>query len=146
MVADSLVFIFALIDDALLLSLTVYFVITLSDLECDYLNARSCCGKLNKWVLPEIVAHGLVSFSLIISGHWILFCLYSAMTAWVIYTFVCIPSGNIGMYDPAEIHNRQQLKNCMRECLIKLVFHLVFFFVFLYNMILSLLTGEPEIA
>ncbi|GAB1607518.1 protein cornichon homolog 4-like [Argonauta hians] len=144
MVSDSLVFILALIDDALLLALTVYFVITLSDLECDYLNARSCCRKLNKWVVPEIVAHSVASLSLIISGHWILFCLYSSMTVWVIYTFISIPTGNIGMYDPAEIHNRQLLKNYMRECLIKLVFHLVFFFIFLYNMILSLLTGEPE--
>ena len=27
---------------------SVYFIITLSDLECDYINARQCCSKLNK--------------------------------------------------------------------------------------------------
>jgi hypothetical protein len=27
-------------------------VITLSDLECDYLNATSCCEKLNKASIP----------------------------------------------------------------------------------------------
>ena len=31
----------------LVFSLTNIQVITLSDLECDYLNARSCCEKLN---------------------------------------------------------------------------------------------------
>lgn len=142
MASDTLVFVLALLDDASLLALTVYFFITLSDLECDYLNATSCCDKLNKWIYPEIVAHSLLSLSLILSGHWILFCLYSSMTAWVIYKFVSKPSGNIGLYDPAEIHNRQQLKVYMKECLIKLVFHLVFFFVFLYNVVLSLLTGN----
>ena len=30
-----------------LIFILIYFLITLSDLECDYLNATECCGKLN---------------------------------------------------------------------------------------------------
>lgn len=45
--SDGLLFAFALIDTGATIFLLVYFVITLSDLECDYLNAQQCCSKLN---------------------------------------------------------------------------------------------------
>lgn len=46
--------------------------------------------------------------------------------------FVTKPTGNIGLYDPAEIHNRHQLKAYMRDNMIKMGVHLIFFFIFLY--------------
>ncbi|XP_021361386.1 protein cornichon homolog 4-like isoform X1 [Mizuhopecten yessoensis] len=139
---DSLLFIFSVIDEGALLFLVVYFVITLSDLECDYLNATSCCSKLNKWVLPELIAQSVLAFFLLVTGHWILFLMYTPVTAWMVYKYVTKPSGNIGLYDPTEIHNRHQLKTYLKENLIKLGSHLIFFFVFLYWMIISLLTNE----
>ncbi len=42
---DSVVFILSLVDCAFLLFLSVYFIITLSDLECDYINATQCCSR-----------------------------------------------------------------------------------------------------
>lgn len=70
MSAESAFFVFSLLDTGSLLFLSVYIVsgalfalilfmlmlfavhplqiITLSDLECDYLNASQCCGKLNR--------------------------------------------------------------------------------------------------
>ncbi|KAK2149302.1 hypothetical protein LSH36_455g00010 [Paralvinella palmiformis] len=62
------------------------------------------------------------------------------MTVWIIYRFLTVPSGYIGMYDPAEIHNRQLLKGYMRENIIKLGYHLLFFFIYLYSMIIALLS------
>ena len=50
----------------------------------------------------------------------------------IYYRIVMKPSGDIGIFDPTEIHNRQQLKNYMRESLIRLGIHLIFFFIFLY--------------
>ena len=56
MVSEILLFIFALLVTAFLLFVLIYFLITLSDLECDYLNAQECCAKLNfvrnvkKWI------------------------------------------------------------------------------------------------
>ncbi|KAL8576195.1 hypothetical protein ACOMHN_027850 [Nucella lapillus] len=139
---DGLLFIFCLIDEAMLLFLAVYFVITLSDLECDYLNARTCCERLNFWVLPEVIAHDLLVVLLLITGHWILFLIYAPLGLWLAYKFVMKPSGDIGIFDPTEIHNRSQLKNYMRESLIRLGIHLIFFFIFLYWMIYSLVKGE----
>ena len=43
------------------------------------------------------------------------------------------PAGNLGLYDPAEIHNRHELKAFLKEAMIKLGFHLVFFFLYLYR-------------
>ena len=43
------------------------------------------------------------------------------------------PSGNVGIYDPAEIHNRSELKGFLKEAMIKLGFHLISFFLYLYR-------------
>ncbi|XP_052768863.1 protein cornichon homolog 4-like [Mya arenaria] len=139
---DAPLFIFALVDEGYLLFLVVYFVITLSDLECDYLNARTCCEKLNFWVLPEIIPQAVLTVLLLITGHPFLFVLYGLCTAWIIYRYAKKPTGNIGLFDPTEIHNRQQLKSHMKENLCKMGFHLVFFFIYLYLMIYSLIKGD----
>ncbi|ELU11223.1 hypothetical protein CAPTEDRAFT_227547 [Capitella teleta] len=139
--SDTIVFLICLLDDTILLFLAVYYIITLSDLECDYINATTCCSRLNKWIIPEIVCHVIEVFLLLISFHWIIFLLTIPMTAWIIYHYVKTPSGNIGVYDAAEIHNRQLLKSFMKEAMVKLGHHLVFFFIFLYSMIITLLSG-----
>ena len=44
---DILLFAFCLLDTGCILFILIYFIITLSDLECDYLNSQECCAKLN---------------------------------------------------------------------------------------------------
>ncbi|KAL3231577.1 hypothetical protein MRX96_023289 [Rhipicephalus microplus] len=114
MVNDVALFVFSLFDTGALLFLTVYVVITLSDLECDYLNAQQCCSKLNGWVLPEV------------------------------YKYLSVPDCNFGVYDPTEIHNRGNLKRHLRDSMIRLAFYLIFFFIYLYCMIIALLTSNPD--
>ncbi|OBS60221.1 hypothetical protein A6R68_08648 [Neotoma lepida] len=53
--------------------------------------------------------------------------------------FIMVPSGNMGVFDPTEIHNRGQLKSHMKEAMIKLGFYLLCFFMYLYSMILALI-------
>uniref|UniRef100_A0A8C0ZHI6 CNIH4 n=2 Tax=Cyanistes caeruleus TaxID=156563 RepID=A0A8C0ZHI6_CYACU len=60
-------------------------IITLSDLECDYINARSCCSKLNKWVVPEVIGHAVVTVLMLISLHWFIFLLNLPVATWNIY-------------------------------------------------------------
>jgi len=146
MIGDVALFVFSLFDVGCLLFLTVYVVITLSDLECDYLNAQQCCEKLNKWIIPEIIAQGLLTVLLFIEWHYILFLINLPMTCWQVYKQFNVPSGNFGIYDPTEIHNRGNLKQHMRDSMIRLAFYLIFFFVFLYCMIISLLTKSPDSA
>ena len=45
--SDIFLFIMCLLDTGGLVFILIYFIIILSDLECDYLNAQECCAKLN---------------------------------------------------------------------------------------------------
>ncbi|CAM1308835.1 CNIH4 (predicted) [Pycnogonum litorale] len=137
---DTPLFLFSLFDNGFLLFLTVYVIITLSDLECDYLNAQSCCSKLNKWVIPELVSLCAITVFLLFSGHWILFLLNLPLSLLISYRVITIPVGNFGIYDPTEIHNRGNLKQHLKEAMVRLGYYLVLFFVYLYCLILSLLT------
>ncbi|KAK2903467.1 hypothetical protein QQF64_009436 [Cirrhinus molitorella] len=136
---EAAVFILSLVDCCALIFLSVYFIITLSDLECDYINARSCCSKLNKWVIPEMIAQALATVLMLVSMHWFVFLLNLPVASWDVYRYVKVPMGNMGVYDPTEIHNRGQLKSHMKESMIKLGFHLLCFFIYLYSMILALI-------
>lgn len=140
MTSDAMLFVFALFDTGALLFLSVYIVITLSDLECDYLNAHQCCKKLNRWVVPEIISYSILVILLLPTWHWVLFLLNLPMFGWLLHKYYSIPSGNLGLYDATEIHNQGNLRRHMRDSLIRLAFHLVFFFIYLYCMIIALLT------
>lgn len=173
MLPETLVFIISMAITGSLLFLLVYFVsltfpnfiqsiqllsipfqvIILSDLECDYLNAQTCCSKLNFWVTPKLGSHAFLAFILLIHRkfclfillskkkkifehflieYWGLFLLNVPGVAWLIYEKVKIPSGNLGVYDPAEIHNRGMIRKHLRDCMIYLGFYLLIFFVYLY--------------
>ncbi|KAM9511197.1 protein cornichon homolog 4-like isoform 2-T3 [Salvelinus alpinus] len=153
---EAAVFILSLVDCCALIFLAVYFVITLSDLECDYINARACCSKLNRvstlvmvmttwcggvvmWVVPELVGQALATVLMLVSLHWFVFLLNLPVAAWNMYRVWKVPMGNMGVFDPTEIHNRGQLKSHMKESMIKLGFHLLCFFIYLYSMILALI-------
>lgn len=53
------------------------------------------------------------------------------------FRYIMVPSGNMGVFDPTEIHNRGQLKSHMKEAMIKLGFHLLCFFMYLYRLDLN---------
>ena len=130
--SDILLFIGSIILDITSLFIAVYFVVTLSDLECDYINARACCDKLNKFVIPEIVVKIIPTILFLFTGHWILLILNLPFDAWYIYKFMKKPASHTGYFDPAEIHNRGELKSHMQNSLVRLGEHLVFFFIYLY--------------
>ncbi|XP_066601223.1 protein cornichon homolog 4 [Prorops nasuta] len=143
LLSEPLLYAFSLFDTGAVLFLLVYFVITLSDLECDYVNAQQCCSKLNMWVVPKLVAQAFLVFLLLIHGQIILTLINIPMTAWLFYEYFGVPKGNMGVYDPTEIHNRGQLKKHMHDCMIYLGYYLIFFFIYLYCMIIALLKGDP---
>uniref|UniRef100_A0A5F5PN80 Cornichon family AMPA receptor auxiliary protein 4 n=1 Tax=Equus caballus TaxID=9796 RepID=A0A5F5PN80_HORSE len=92
-----------------------------------------------RWVIPELIGHAIVTVLMLISLHWFIFLLNLPVATWNIYRFIMVPSGNMGVFDPTEIHNRGQLKSHMKEAMIKLGFHLLCFFMYLYSMILALI-------
>jgi len=138
----ALAMIFLLLDCAALLFMALFYVVNLSDLECDYVNASSCCHKISKVVYPEVVAASLITVVLLLTGHYGSLAVNLPMVAWLIYRIVNKPPGNISFYDPAEIHNRQQLKGYVQESIVKLCYHMLCFFFYLYIMILALVGEE----
>lgn len=107
-------------------------VIILSDVECDYLNAQQCCSKLNFWVIPKMMAHGFLTLAILVTGHYWLFLCNLPMLGWSAYELYTLPSGNMGVYDPTEIHNRGMIKKHLRDCMIYLGYFLISFFIYLY--------------
>jgi len=83
-------------------------------------------------VLPKLIAHTFLVCLLLVQGQLILTLVNIPMTIWLFYEYLGVPSGNMGVYDPTEIHNRSQLKTYTRDCMIHLGYCLVFFFIYLY--------------
>ncbi|XP_047913668.2 protein cornichon homolog 4 isoform X1 [Anser cygnoides] len=101
--------------------------------------AASSRRRARMWVIPEVIGHAVVTVLMLISLHWFIFLLNLPIATWNIYRFIMVPSGNMGVFDPTEIHNQGQLKSHMKEAMIKLGFHLLCFFMYLYSMILALI-------
>jgi len=62
-----------------------------------------------------------------------MYAMFATADVLAYFRYLSKPSGNIGLYDPAEIHNRHQLSTYMTQCMVKLGFHLLFFFLYLYR-------------
>jgi len=129
---DILLFSLSLVDTGVLIFILVFFIITLSDLECDYLNAQECCGRLNFWNIPKLWSQLFLPIALTLTGHWYLVLLNLPISVWLIRKFHCVRRGNIGEYDPAEIHNAGQLRKHMIHVSLHLAWQMVSFFVYLY--------------
>lgn len=107
-------------------------IIILSDVECDYLNAQQCCSKLNIWVIPKAGAHTFLVIAFLLTGHYWLFLFNLPLVGWSIYELYTLPPGNMGVYDPTEIHNRGMIRKHLKDCIIYCGFFLIFFFIYLY--------------
>lgn len=95
-------------------------------------STNSNISSFLQWIIPKMIAHTLLLLLLLIDGQWILSLANGPMTIWLLYEICTTPRGNMGVYDPTEIHNRGQLKRHMRDCMIYLGYYLVFFFIYLY--------------
>ncbi|XP_054744981.1 protein cornichon homolog 4 [Anastrepha obliqua] len=126
-----------------ILLLLIYYVLTLADLECDYLNAQECCARLNFWVIPKFGSHAILCIILLLGGHWIMFILNIPMVMWLCYELYRQPRDSLGVYDPVDIHSHGLLKVHLRNCMIYLGYYFIMFFVALYCLISALLKGDP---
>merc|ERR1712150_269616 len=140
--SDIFLFTFVLLDTGGLIFILIYFIITLSDLECDYLNAQECCAKLNFWNVPKLWCQLVILFILITGGHWLMFLINLPICVYLARRFFYFPRGNIGEYDPAEIHNQGMMKKHLKGVVIHLAWQLLGFFIFLYCL-LDAVMKEP---
>ena len=77
------------------------------------MNAQQCCSKLNIWTIPKVAAHILLTLMLLMTGHYYLFLVNVPFVSYLVYEYYKVPRGNIGIFDPAEIHVIIQLDSMM---------------------------------
>ncbi|KAI9296191.1 cornichon [Neoconidiobolus thromboides FSU 785] len=63
-------FLLCLILAVVLILFSIFFLIMLTDLESDYINPVDLCNKLNKYIMPEHITHGLIVIILLFSGMY----------------------------------------------------------------------------
>ncbi|XP_064403486.1 protein cornichon homolog 4-like [Halichondria panicea] len=137
--SDILLFMVCMIDGLILMILSVYIIILLSDLECDFLNTKQGCKKLNQWVLPEMVATSVIPVLYLLLWHWFLFLLVAPFAGYLAHRYVTLRPGSMGVYDPTEIRNRGMLARFQKEALFKIGYHVVVFVISLYGFFMALI-------
>jgi len=138
----TVAFIIAMMESLSLLFLSVFYIVTLSDLDANFINAMSCCDRLNKVVIPEVTALSLVTILYLCFGCYGMLALSLPMTLFLIYRIVRKPLNHISYYDPGEILNRNQLTGYLHEAVVKLVYHLISFFMVLFCTVNHLIGDE----
>ncbi|KAK4373018.1 hypothetical protein RND71_008402 [Anisodus tanguticus] len=58
-----------------LISLLIYQIVCLTDLEADYMNPYESSSRINSVVLKEYIIHGAFCILFLITGHWFIFLL-----------------------------------------------------------------------
>ncbi|XP_065661501.1 protein cornichon homolog 4 isoform X2 [Hydra vulgaris] len=141
---EVLALIFVMADTAFLMFLSVYFIINLSDLECNYTNSGDGCRRLSKVVIPELIMVLLLCIVLVFFSCFGALIYILPMFVWLLYRILSKPRNHISFYDPAEIHNNNLLNYYLKESIVKLLYYLVGFFIFLYSLISTLVSDEAE--
>lgn len=136
-------FMLCILLTSFLLFLTVYLMITLSDLESDYINSSQCASMLNFWTLPRLSAKLTHSLVLLLGQQWLIFLVSLPFSSWLVYRKLKQQPGHSGLYDPTEIHNRTVLRFNLMECLGFMGYHLFSFFLYMY-LIVSTMSADGE--
>merc|ERR1712137_68426 len=70
-VVEALVWICAMGASALAIFMTLFRLVSLIDLESDFINPVELCQKVNKLVIPEYIVHGSLVVFFLLTGYWV---------------------------------------------------------------------------
>ncbi|KAJ1988999.1 hypothetical protein EDC05_004980 [Coemansia umbellata] len=116
----------------------VYFVIMLTDLECDYINPIDLANNLNTYVMPDLAAQMVLFVVFLLMGEWMSMILNLPLAAWNVAKVV----NNRQFYDATEVF--RTLSKHKRENFVKVGFYLLCFFYYLYSMIVTLVNESTN--
>ncbi|KAJ4955430.1 hypothetical protein NE237_012213 [Protea cynaroides] len=116
-----------------LVCLIVYQLISLADLEFDYINPYDSAKRINSVVLPEFATQAFLSFFFLFTGHWFMFLL---SVPYVCYN-VRIYTQKQHFVDITEIFNMLNWEKKIR--IVKLAYVIILFCLTLFWMIYSAL-------
>ncbi|KAG2496227.1 hypothetical protein HYH03_005825 [Edaphochlamys debaryana] len=84
---DFLVWLFVFLLQAGMLGRTMYALISLSDLENDFINPYDLTQRLNRFVAFEYGGQVLITAALLLTGKWFLGLLQAAMLAFLLHSW-----------------------------------------------------------
>ncbi|KAJ2723473.1 hypothetical protein GGI07_002596 [Coemansia sp. Benny D115] len=134
----ALLYILALIVSGGLLFGAVYFVIMLTDLECDYINPIDLANNLNKYVMPEMGVQLALFVVFLLMGEWTSMLINLPLVVWNVMKVV----NSRQAYDATEVF--RTLPRHKRENFVKVGFYLVCFFYYMYSMIITLVNESTD--
>lgn len=134
------VWIAALIMQSALLGRNMFAIMSLSDLENDFINPFDLCSRLNRFVGAEYAVQGALTLALLLSGNWFVGAAHVALLGYMVHLW----AGNLVYVDTTEAF--RQLPRQKRQKLVLLGTHTALFMVVVYRLIEaaihSLLTPE----
>ncbi|KAL0913844.1 hypothetical protein M5K25_017334 [Dendrobium thyrsiflorum] len=119
-----------------LLLLVIYQLVSLSDLEYDYINPYDLSSRINAVILPEFVLQGTLCLLFLVSGQWMLFIFSAPM----LYYNVRLYQQRKHLMDVTEIFN--QLNGEKKRRLIKLIYLVILLFLSLFWMVWTLVEED----
>ncbi|KAI0489124.1 hypothetical protein KFK09_028966 [Dendrobium nobile] len=119
-----------------LLILVIYQLMSLADLEFDYINPYDSSSRINAVILPEFVLQGILCLLFLVSGHWMMFLFAAPM----LYYNVRLYQQQKHLIDVTEIFS--QLNDEKKRRLIKLIYLVTLLFLSLFWMIWSVLEDD----
>jgi len=111
-------------------------IITYSDLESDYLNPLDATERLNRFLIPEYVAHTALTILFLLSLNFVPLIANGALSAWHVKCYL----EKQHLVDATRIY--PMLAERKKQCLVKLGFYTIMFFYYMYRMIYALVWGR----
>ncbi|CAL5218809.1 g535 [Coccomyxa viridis] len=105
----------------------MYILITLSDLEADYLNPHDSSVIVNYWLVPEYLGQGVITLVLLLTGKWVAGLLSLGLTAYHIRAYM----QKEHVVDVTEVFRQIPRQKMIR--IVKLVIYLVSFVYFIFR-------------
>eukprot|EP01147_Barroeca_monosierra_P007429 gene7429-9779_t len=143
MTLEAWLWILAVLLVVFLLFLMVFNLLAFDELRSDHKNPVDVSASINPWVLPEYIAHGVLTLLFLIMGKWATLAINVVLLAYHIHRYLNRPKiSQPGIYDPTEMFNRSVMKQCMMESTVKLGFYMLTFFFYLYSMMYTLISAD----
>ncbi|KAL3144333.1 hypothetical protein ABBQ32_004093 [Trebouxia sp. C0010 RCD-2024] len=131
---NVLVWLLAFLAQAGLLGIVMYSLISLSDLENDFVNPHDASAALNKWVPVEYILNAALAAFLLVCGKWIAAAIHTCVSLWNLRTYLQRDHA----VDVTEIFRQLPKQKMMR--MIKLVIFLFAFVLIIYRLVESAVT------
>eukprot|EP00741_Cyanophora_paradoxa_P000512 tig00000405_g499.t1 len=137
-----LLWLFLFLLTAAALFVTIFGLISLSDLENDYINPVDLSERLNQLVMPEYGGQALLAALLLLFGHWLFALVMLPVAGYHGYLY----SKRQHRLDPTSVFQTVSVHKNQRYA--KMGLYLVVFFYVLYRLIWagveSLVGGDPK--